>query len=92
LVAKLVDTTYSLGGLVAARENILAKADPKRKRVYVHFGREFTMDMGKGTMTFLDAPDKLEPLNLRAVHTKDQPAPPKGRQLPPKDKDNERSR
>ena len=92
LMLQLVDTTYSLGSLVAQRENILAEADPKRKRVYVHFGREFTMDMGKGTMTFLDAPGKPQPLNLQVVHTKDQPAPSKGRQLPSKDKDNEKTR
>lgn len=92
LVLSIVDTTYSLDGLVGEREDMLAKSDPKRARVYMFFGRECTLDEGKGTMTFLDAPDKPQPLNLQVVHTKDQPAPPKGRQLPPQDKDREPSR
>jgi hypothetical protein len=73
LVLSLVRSSNSLDGLVGRREDILAKTNPDRKRVYIHYGREFTFDVAKGTMTFLDAPGKAEPLNLQVVHTKDQP-------------------
>jgi len=85
LVRSIIDSSYELDGLVAQRENFLAKADPRRKRVYISYGREFTVDMRKGTVTYLDAPDKTEPLNLQVVHTKDQPDP--GRHFPGRSKD-----
>lgn len=85
LVVSLVDTGYSLDRLVRAREDILAKDDPKRKRVYMFFGRECTLDMVKGQINYLDAPGKPEPLNLQVVHTKDQPAPGKGLPSEPKE-------
>jgi hypothetical protein len=86
----LVDSSNTLDGLVAERENILAKADPKRTRVYISYGREFTFDVAKGTITYLDAPDKPEKLHMEVVHTKDQPAPVKVR-TPSKDKKRDRS-
>jgi len=63
---------------------------PSRKRVYIPYGREFTIDMKKGTITYLDAPDKTEPLNLQVVHTKDQPDP--GRTFPSRSNDKSRGR
>ena len=85
LVRSIIDISHSLDGLVAERENFLIKADPTRRRVYISYGREFTMDMRKGTITYLDAPDKPEPLNLQVVHTRDQPDP--GRHFPDRSKD-----
>jgi hypothetical protein len=75
----LLETTHKLDGLVRQREDILCKADPSRKRVYMFYGREFTMDPDKQTMTFLDAPDHPEPLQIvegkplrPAAHAKDE--------------------
>lgn len=81
LVLQLVDSSHALDGLIAKREDILCKADPTRRRVYMHYGREFVMDVRKGTMTFLDDPAHPQPLNLQQVPTRDQPE--QGRQLPP---------
>ena len=90
MVRSIIDCSHDLDRVVAERENILAKADPTRKRVYISYGREFTMDMKKGTITYLDAPDKTEPLNLQVVHTKDQPDP--GRHFPGRSNDKSRGR
>lgn len=79
LVLQLVGSSHALDGLVAKRENILRQTDPTRRRVYMHYGREFVMDVRKGTMTFLDDPAHPQPLNLQKVPT--EPQPEKGRQL-----------
>lgn len=90
LVRAIIDISYDLDRMVAERENILVNADPTRRRVYISYGREFTMDMRKGTITYLDTPDKTEPLNLQVVHTKDQPDP--GRHFPGRSNDKNRGR
>jgi hypothetical protein len=59
--------------IVSTRENLLAQADPKRERVYVSFGREFTIDMPNRRIRYLDT-GKTEALVMEDVAPRPEPA------------------
>jgi hypothetical protein len=78
LVLTLVDTSYSLDALVRHREEILCKADPRRERRYISYGREFTLDMGAKKIRY-DDDGSSEPMNLvegKPLNTPDRDGPP----------------
>ena len=87
LVLSLVDASYSLDSLVGERENVLCKADPKRARVYISYGREFTLDVAGGKIRYLDAPGQPEQLQVTLV----EPRGPSG-PSPQKTKDKRKKR
>lgn len=65
--------------IVSKREDILAKADPKRDRVYISFGREFTIDMANRRVRYVDT-GKVEPLVLEEVAPSGEPAKAQSKQ------------
>jgi len=71
----LLQSLEHLDRLVSQREDEAAKNDPTHKRVYMHFDREFTIDLDKGTVTYLDDPSHPQPIQLAVKHTRDQPDP-----------------
>src|SRR5204863_1525324 len=52
--------------LIIERENILARSDHKRARVYISFGREFTLDIPNQQFRYVDTGEK-EPLVVELV-------------------------
>jgi hypothetical protein len=64
---------------------VLCKADPNRDRVYISYGREFTLDVAGGKIRYLDAPDKPQALQLTLVD-------PRGPSGPQKAKDKRKKR
>jgi hypothetical protein len=59
----------------AQREKIMRGMDANRPPIYQLQGREFRLDVERGTMTYLDEPGEALPLTVEVVHTKDQPDP-----------------
>jgi len=56
-ITALVEASDYLSLSIGAREEHLSRQNPKHDRVYIHDGREFTLDMEKGVWTYLDDPD-----------------------------------
>jgi hypothetical protein len=92
LLQSLADGNGRLDQLTVQREKKLRESDPKRLPVYQWQGREFEVDAKKGTMTYLDAPDQPLRLELRVVHTKNQPDPGRCAPAPPNDRSRTRER
>lgn len=88
LLESLLEANQELDRLLSDIEKQMRATDPKRQPVNQFQGRKFEIDQKKGTMTYLDEPDRPVPLNLAVVHTKDQPAT--GRQAPVRSKDREK--
>lgn len=57
--------------LVVERENILGAADPSRQRVYVSFGREFTIDADHQLIRYVEG-GETAPFVLERVEPRDQ--------------------
>lgn len=55
-ITALVEASDRLSLAIGAREQFLTADNPKHQRVYVENGREFTLDMEKGSWTYLDDP------------------------------------
>lgn len=53
---KLLDTDLQLDVLITIREDKLTEQNPEHKRAMHMLGREFTLDMEKGTINYLDEP------------------------------------
>jgi hypothetical protein len=56
-ITAMMDASDLLSLAVGEREQFLLQQNPSHTRVYVHDGREFTLDMEKGIWTYLDDPN-----------------------------------
>jgi hypothetical protein len=56
-ITAMAEASDLLSLAVGERERFLERQDPAHRRVYVHDGREFTLDMKKGLWTYLDDPN-----------------------------------
>ncbi len=54
LLGQLDDQSQAFDRLIASREDILAEADPGRRRVYAWFGRELVLEDGGRGLRFAD--------------------------------------
>jgi hypothetical protein len=75
ILGSIIAITDRLDWLVSQHNDEAAANDPAHQRVFMHFDREFTIDLQKGTITYLDDPSVSRPLQLSVVHTNDQPEP-----------------
>jgi hypothetical protein len=62
LLHQLTESGAMFDNLVSARENILARLDTSRQRVYPWFGREFQIDASGRFLQFADTPTLPEPM------------------------------
>lgn len=56
-ITLMMEASDELSFAVGERERFLEQQNPNHSRVYVHDGREFTLDIEKGIWTYLDDPN-----------------------------------
>lgn len=78
-VAALIASSTRMDALLAKRENTLAAADPKRSRVFIAHGREFTVDAKAKVLRYLDD-RSTAPLQMTEVRARHAPKRAKQRE------------
>lgn len=66
-ITKLTNAADTLSLAVSERELHLLANNPGHHRAFVSDGREYKLDLGQGTVTWLDNPDKPEKVDIQKL-------------------------